>query len=294
MREKFRKLGMVDKITVLVVCILLIPIYLFCMFYNHAYKQSLYTEADQNLVEGSKLVGRIMESRRGDIENALTDIAYSQEFLYFFDDKSDLSEREKAVFLLGIQDEWLNLCHAYPNLFIQMNLYTSNNKLEMGFNRNLTIKKLQSFSNLKEANKHEDIWCGEVTALIKDEDESSKLVNSADVILPVYMNVRNLSTQEIIGIVELDIPLEKMIDSNLLAERKAGMVYVFVNRQGEEIYQIGRKENTVRKEIIISQKLLRSKDINKISLRETVYRIKTIHKGDLGINCIVGMEEEKS
>lgn len=85
--KKFRELSLVYKITTIIVCILIIPTFLIGAFYYQSYKQSLYEEADKKLEESLLSVNRTIENVLADANGALEDIAYSQELLYFLDEK---------------------------------------------------------------------------------------------------------------------------------------------------------------------------------------------------------------
>ena len=117
MRKKFRELGLVYKVTLIIVCILVVPTFLIGMFYYHSYKQSLYKEADKKLEESINEVNNSIKECLEDAQSALNDIEYSQELLYFLDGDSLLSDRECSVFWEDIQQEWITLRQIYPSLF---------------------------------------------------------------------------------------------------------------------------------------------------------------------------------
>ena len=290
MLKKFRELGLVYKITFIIVCILVVPTFLIGMFYYQSYKHSLYEEADKRLKESIQEVDTAVAECLEDANNALNDIAYSQELLYFLDGKNAPSEREISVFWSDIQEEWINLRQIYPNLFSYMNLYTSNEQVISENNWKFSFYPIGELEKLQEAEKYESIWYGEIYSRENTGGETElKLVDSEDLIFPVYLNIRNVSTDEIIGVVELCIPFEKVIAARSLSNEESGVQYIFSGKNGETIYQSGNL--WAQRPEILADDLVSL--VDSVEWDGIVYRILETENAETGIKCMVLLEENR-
>lgn len=289
MRKKFRELGLVYKITLIIVCILVVPTFLIGMFYYRSYKQSLYKEADKKLEESINEVNSSIKECLEDAKSALNDIEYSQELLYFLDGNSVPSERECSVFWEDIQQEWITLRQIYPSLFSYMNLYSSNEQIYSENNWKFKVLSLQEFAAREEAESHEGIWYGDTYSQGSTQESNLNVMDSEDMIFPVYLNIRNVSTDELIGIVELCIPFEKVIASRDLPNKESGVSYIFSDISGETIYSSSnlwvQRPDTLKGDLV-----------SLVDLAEwdgTLYRILEVENEETGIVCTALMEEQK-
>lgn len=238
MMKKILELGLVYKFTIIIVCILIVPTFLVGEFYYQSYKQSLYEDADKKLEESINKVDLAIDSCLNDADSALGDIEYSQELLYFTDEVNRLSEHEISIFWESIQENWINIRQIYPNLFSYMNLYSSNEQIYCENNWKFSFLSLKTFESMEEADTHQTIWYGNAGSIESHTQTINlNLMNAEDIVLPVYLNIRNLSSDKITGIVELYIPFDKVIDARNLPEKETGVNYIFSVPTGEIIYQ---------------------------------------------------------
>lgn len=289
MRKKFRELGLVYKITLIIVCILVIPTFLIGTFYYQSYKQSLYKEAGKKLEESVNEVNNSIKECLEDAASALNDIEYSQELLYFLDGNSVLSDRECSAFWEDIQQEWITLRQIYPSLFSYMNLYSSNDQIYNENNWKFAVFSLLEFAAIEEAENHEGIWYGDVYVQGSTQENNLNVMNSENVIFPAYLNVRNVSTDELVGIVELCIPFEKVIASRTLPNEEAGVRYVFADASGETIYSsadLWTQRPDMLKGDLASL-------VDSVEWDGTLYRILEVENQETGIVCTALMEEEQ-
>ena len=287
MKKRFNELGLVYKITIIIVCILIIPTFLIGAFYYQSYKQSLYDEADKKLEESIYEVNRTIQACLEDANSAINDVEYSQELLYFMDEKSNLSECETEIFLESIQEEWINIRHIYPNLFSYMHLYSANETIKRDGNWKFAFHSLEDFQNLEMAEMYQGIWYGNAYAW-EENGANTSLANQEDLIFPAYLNVRNVSSEKLIGIIELSIPFEKVIDSRNLRNLEAGVKYVFSDSTGATIYQSEELWN--QRPQVLEEDLLSL--VDSVIWNGTVYRILESEIPEIGIMCTVLIEEK--
>lgn len=288
MKKKFLELGLVYKITLIIVCILVVPTFFIGAFYYQSYKKSLYKEADKKIEESINEVNSAIASSLNDANSALSDIEYSQELLYFMDEISQPSDHELSVFWEDIQEEWIDIRQIYPNLFSYMYLYSSNEQVHSENNWKFSILSLSNFENMEEADLYQTAWYGNVYRMESSAQGTDlNLANTEDIIFPVYLNIRNVSSDRIIGIVELSIPFEKVIDSRRLLNETSGVKYIFSDKTGEIIYQsenLGIKRQQIFENDLVSL-------VDSVECNGTVYRILQKENKETGIICTVLLEE---
>lgn len=224
--------------------VLIFPTFLICAFYYDSYQKSLIKDADTSLKEDLDKIGNQMEKNLDIAQNVMDEILYSQEMIYFLDEKSDLSQREIGKFMESIERGWINIRYTYPNMFERMILYSSNQQVEMNMKNNwkLILSPLELFPE-KNVLDGETVSYGEPgkpKAIIRSEKSSSlEIIDDAGLVLPIYLKIRNVSTDEIIGVVELDMPLEKLLDTRDMEESIPDEQFLLINQSGSILYQTG-------------------------------------------------------
>ncbi|MDR0885718.1 MAG: hypothetical protein LBN22_05095 [Clostridiales Family XIII bacterium] len=101
--KRFKDRDLTSKITFIITCILILPTTIIGAFYYYINYNSLLEEADHSLQKEFASISSNMEDNLDKAENVMSEIAYSQELLYFLDEQNHLSEREIKIFLDDIQ-----------------------------------------------------------------------------------------------------------------------------------------------------------------------------------------------
>lgn len=231
----------------MITLVLVIPTTLICAFYYRGFEQSLIQEAEDSLRESLEGISGIIEGNLELAETVMKEIAYSQELVYFLDRESCPSEGEMHIFLQNIQEEWLYIRHAYPNMFSQMNLYMDNPQRGTGNSWKINLYDLDRFKGPDASGKAgQDIFFGKIGEGNRSSGGNGKdfeIANGAARTLPIYMNVRNIRTDEVVGVVELDMPVEKLVDSRTVKSTLGEMAFLLLDEEENVLYQSGEIED---------------------------------------------------
>ena len=143
---------------------------------------------------------------------------YSQELFYFLDAGSTVTPEKTGAFLTELQQKWINIRYAYPNQFRDFFLYSSNPGMETLNSWKWYIRTFsdaqESFDmtsgNLQESASGGFFYASPQMSPPTAEHAGFTVMESRSLILPVWFPVRDFRTQQAVGALRLDIPLEKL------------------------------------------------------------------------------------
>lgn len=250
MKKWFRQISLVYKITFMITALLIIPTACICMFYFRNYENSLKEKAKISIQEEAARISNEVNGNLNIAENVFSDIAYSQELLYFLDDVNDPTEREMTVFFDSIQEKWTDFRYTYPNMFSQMIIYTSNKHLKTENNWKFSLKSMDDFPALDVMDQEKEIVFGapkDTDGIVLDGMENNlKFTDRENLVLPAYLQIRNISTDRLIGVVELDMPLDKLIDSRAVKNMGNDNQFVLYDPKNRILFQTGDYDRNSR------------------------------------------------
>lgn len=247
MRKWFRSRSLIQKITWMITLVLILPTFIICAFYYNSYRKSLIKDADISLKEKMTRVGNQMEKNLDIAQNVMDEIVYSQELIYFLDERNDLSKKEINSFMESIEREWINIRYTYPNMFERMIIYSSNYQVVSNMKNNwkLMVSPMELFTEEFPLDAP-TISYGEPRKpqeLIRSQESSRlRIIDDAGLVLPIYLKVRNVSTEKVVGVVELDMPLEKLLDIREIEAGISSGQFLLLNQSGDMVYQSGELE----------------------------------------------------
>lgn len=236
--------GVITKITWMIAFVLIIPTAVVCIFYYNSYKKTLLKDADNQLEKELESLENTMNSNLDAIHAVINELSYRQEFSYYLDGKNKLSERERRYYTSGMEEELINIRYLYPNLFYQIVVYGENEDIvpnnDWQFSMDI-LKKKDYYSEI--LNSDSDLVYGNV----RNADfltstlhvENLNIVKDGSLILPVYLKIRNISTKDMVGILEVDMPVEKLVGERLFMEQQEDTDYLLFDKNGTPLYQTG-------------------------------------------------------
>ncbi len=248
---KLKKLSLITKITSSVTLILIIPMLVVCFFYFRVFQNSLLNDAHNKLTENLNEVKMEMETNLDMVESVSNELNYLQEFAYFLDAGNVLSNKEQMFYISNVQKELINIRYLYPNKFYYIAIYSSNNQINDKFDRQYSINELKEKPYYEAIiNSPDKISYGQVrdsefkTSNIALNPDNLNLNRSGTLVLPAYLKVHNLSTKDIVGIIELDIQVGKLMDKGNGHSVENGLTYLLLDRQNHIVYQTGKFKDT--------------------------------------------------
>ncbi len=145
-------------------------------------------------------------------EYVMDRISYELELLYFLDDQNQISERERDLFLNEVTQEWTNIQYVYPQLFSNLTIYSSNASIVGESAWKFEILSMEAAEDCTaDITWNGNLGYGAVKVLGNgDSDAETEVRTETSSVLPLYLSVNNVNTDEQIGIVELDMPLDQI------------------------------------------------------------------------------------
>ena len=221
--EKTRKMSMVRKVTLIVTLLLIIPVAALCAYYIETFQVSLTNEAENNMQTALLRMETNIENSVNQAISILDEFRYKQELSYFLDDKNHLSEKEINFYISSIQSERSNIKYIYSGKFNNIGIYSSNEQIsqEKASDFHYYMRDLEKKPYYDEIITNDsDTVFGAIR--ITDmrsaalETKNLNIQETGSLVLPIYRKIYNLNTNELAGVVELDIDVIKLADKQAL------------------------------------------------------------------------------
>ena len=238
--------GVITKITWMIAVVLIIPTAVAGIFYYNSYKKTLLKDAGIQMERELEGLKTTMDNNLDAIHAVINELSYRQEFAYYLDGKNILSERERQHYASGMEEELINIRYLYPNLFYQIVVYGDNESLDLNNDWQFSMDILKKKAYYDEIlHSDSDLVYGSVRKadfLISTLDvDNLNIVKDGKLILPVYLKIRNLSTKDVVGILEVDMSVEKLA-GNLFQKQDRDTDYLIFGRDGTLLHQTGTYE----------------------------------------------------
>ncbi|RGJ01997.1 HAMP domain-containing protein [Hungatella hathewayi] len=238
--------GVITKITWMIAVVLIIPTAVVGIFYYNSYKKTLLKDAGIQMERELEGLKTTMDNNLDAIHAVINELSYRQEFAYYLDGKNILSERERQHYASGMEEELINIRYLYPNLFYQIVVYGDNESLDLNNDWQFSMDILKKKAYYDEIlHSDSDLVYGSVRKadfLISTLDvDNLNIVKDGKLILPVYLKIRNLSTKDVVGILEVDMSVEKLA-GNLFQKQDRDTDYLIFDRDGTLLHQTGTYE----------------------------------------------------
>lgn len=218
--KTIRRMSLVWKMTVITTLLLLIPVIVLGVFYMQTFKVSLMrTESDKMDTALTQMESNIDGSLR-EVTDVFNDLFNRQEFSYILDGKSQPTTGEMGYYMSSLLKSLYNSKQLYDNKYSEIGIYSSNSELVERYHgqKQFYLSELMSKPYYREIEKkgttEDKLIFGSVrqTEISTSKFDVSKLNMAAGemMILPVYRKVDSLNTNEMVGVVEIDISVSKL------------------------------------------------------------------------------------
>jgi two-component system sensor histidine kinase YesM len=224
--------------------VLIVPIGVVCIFYYREFQTSLLNDANNKLKETLTYMETSMNTNLDTIDAVIHELNYRQEFSYFLDEKNMLSEREQTYYISSVQGELINIRYLYPNKFYYIAVFSSNTQVEDKFERQYKLEDLKKKPYYKEIL---DASNSMSYGMVRNSEFKSSNINVKDLnldkkgiqVLPIYLKIYNLSTKQIVGVIEVDMEITKLIKEENLPVTETMADYLLFDQNNQMIYQTG-------------------------------------------------------
>jgi len=234
--------SLVRQLTIIFSGIVIVPTILASIFLLMNSRSLILKESDFQSVQILSQVENSIENNRVLANNVATQIFYQQELQYYLNDTIDISDVKMDYFESLLRTEKANVRNVYKNKFYQMVIYSIAREFPQPFIGILynsdSIETKPYYQEVVTLADHE--YWGEVRPVEPMlEYLGSKVtvspVTTTTFVMPYYRKIYEPVTNRVLGFLELDIQVEKMLDVASVDLGSDQIFYVF-NRSGELIY----------------------------------------------------------
>lgn len=244
--KTIRRMSLVWKMTIITTLLLLIPVIVLGVFYMQTFKVSLMrTESDKMDTALAQMESNIDGSLR-EVTDVFNDLFNRQEFSYILDGKSQPTDGEMGYYISSLLKSLYNSKQLYDNKYSEIGIYSSNKELVERYHgqKQFYLSELMSKPYYREIEKkgttEDRLIFGSVrqTEISTSKFDISKLNMAAGemMILPVYRKVDSLNTNEMVGVVEIDISVSKLAGKTSLDNQEEDAASILMDQDKNVLF----------------------------------------------------------
>lgn len=228
--KKPKSLSISWKFTLIYFLLLMVPTVFIGVSEYQNMVQSIKQQSDGSVSE------RIFQLKQNilytikNTENIAEEIVFGSEFQAFLDDDFSFSSSEIDNFVYSIQNKLINIKHLYPNKFFKIRIFTSNQSTKESYDIIYSLDRLAQknyFPSIARATQ-KIIW-GNIKKAEEFYDVNANISpkQNKDIVIPLYVRITPVISNKLIGVLEVDILIEKMFgDADDLQIGAAGSILV--------------------------------------------------------------------
>ena len=230
-----KKWGLVSKLTLTMSLILLVPVLVMSYTYIETYQTQAMGNVHEKLGDSLFQMEEDMVQILDEANNYMNELFYRLEFPYYLDGDNQLTDNEMNYYISNFQSELINGKYIYNNEFSNIGIYSSNQQIdESQYEWQFYIKDLKKKPYYKEVADGDDV---QIYGKVRDLDLLSSnlktnnlnMGNFSNRVLPIYRKVKNLTTGELVGVMEIDVYVSKLINSNSLKESDEEIYHILLD-----------------------------------------------------------------
>ncbi|ACL75997.1 cache domain-containing sensor histidine kinase [Ruminiclostridium cellulolyticum] len=238
--NKLTRLSLVWQVTIVFSLIMIIPAIVITTSYFEIVRDNLLEEANKKVQENLKKLDSNINSNISDMNSALNQLVFSQEFQYYLNPENNLSTHEKNYYVYSVQNELLNIRYVYTNQFNRLVIYSSNNQIDEYFDWSYHMERLYDrdyYSEIMQSSSEHiygnvRVYDRSLGNLVNYEE----LENKEELVLPIYQKILDIRTKQCIGIIEVDMTMSKLADSSKLIDQDSEVKYLIFDRNQKLVF----------------------------------------------------------
>ena len=243
--HKFQNLSLIWQFTLVIFFILFIPTIIILVLYIQTFQNSLITQGKTLIQNDLNRLSNTMDTSFNMIDSSLAELVYQQEFSYFLNDRTDLTKREQNYFSMNLRSNAIKLRNLYSDYFKHIVVYSSNTQMPESFEYTydfLYMERLQDTKYVSDIIDNPDILIyGKVR---KPDYTYPNTLHNIEVkkleylVVPVYRKIFSINPRDLIGIIEIIVPLDKLIPVDTLTDLEAGVSYFLYDDTSGQLYPL--------------------------------------------------------
>lgn len=242
--------------TMITTLLLLIPVIVLGVFYIQTFKVSLMRTANDTMDAAVAQMENNIDGNLREVTDVFSELFSRQEFSYILDGKNHLSEGEMDYYFSSLLKELYNSKQLYSNKYSEVGVYSSNKQIVERYSgqRQFYLSELMREPYYREIEtSEEELIFGEVrqTRINVSNLEISKLNIATEElqILPVYRKVYSLNTNELVGVVEIDISISKLAGKTALGNKEGDAASILLDRDKNLLFDTKRNKAGLQKAV---------------------------------------------
>ncbi|MFP3156200.1 sensor histidine kinase [Lachnospiraceae bacterium ZAX-1] len=253
--KRYKK-GIVGKMSLATMLLILIPVAVICFLYVHLFLQSSEEKADKELNASLSSMQDSIDDVLSNAEAMLDELFYRQEFSYFMDGDNKLSEREINYYIGSVQKELINNRYLYANIFGTIGLYSDNRQIDetkyVWQRYLLDLEKKPYYAEITQHTKGSIYGMGRKSELATDTLINPKIsaIKNRSYVLPIYRKVYAIGSEDVIGVVEVDVNIFRLIDEGSIRNVSPKAIKIVVDRNKEVMMNTSDEEEPFEQEIL--------------------------------------------
>lgn len=258
LKRHYHGWSIVWKLTIATMLLILIPIFAICVIYIHVY-QSTSTEAADDKLSGVLFrMEKNIDETLSDADSMLDELFYRQELSYFMNDQNQLSQREIQYYVESVEKERVNNRYFYSNMFGNIGFYSANTQInESQYEWQFYLKDLQKkpyYAEITKVAEKSIYGTVRVTELVSSTLGVEKNVVTTDynAILPIYRKVYAIGRKKIVGVVEVDVEVDRMVDINHLRNEHPQITKLIVGKRNNIIINTEKENKKIGEKVVKS------------------------------------------
>jgi two-component system, sensor histidine kinase YesM len=291
--KKMAGISLVWQVTIVFSLIMIIPAVVITNSYFNIVRNSLLEEANKRVQEDLKRMNASMDTNIANMNDALNQMLFSQEFYYYLNPDNTLSNHEKNYYVSSVQNELLNIKYVYPNKFSCLIIYSKNKQIDEYVNWSYHMDRLYNRDYYKELERsNKDRLYGNVRAYDSSMGNLvtyNELQKEEELVLPVYQKINDLKTKKLIGFIEIDMSLDKLVNSKDLINEKSGAKYLIFDRYGSLVYTSDASD----KRKFTSLSFIEQSGVCEVNLGKETYLAAYEKQGDTRLTSVVLMDKNE-
>lgn len=238
--KKITRLSLVWQVTIVFSIIMIIPAIGVTISYFQIVRDNLLEQANIKVQENLKKMDANMDANIGIMNGILNQLAFSQEFPYFLDPNNNLSLHEKNYYVYSVQSQLLNIRNSYTNKFSRLVIYSKNKQIDEYVDWSYYMDRLYNRDYYYEImeSKEKRIY-GNVRLY---DSTLGNLVNYEELekedklVLPIYQKIYDSRSKDCVGIIEINMGIDKLINTNDLLNEDTKVKYLIYDSKGKLVF----------------------------------------------------------
>lgn len=290
---KFTRLSLVVQVTIVFSLIMIIPAIITTTSYFQIVRNNLLEEANKKVQGYLKKMDSNMNTNISTMNSVLNQLTFSQEFQYYLNPDNKLSEHEKTYYTYSVQNELINIRHVYTNKFSRLVIYSKSDQIDEYVDWSYYMNRLYNrdyYYEIIQSSK-EHIY-GNVRlydSTLGNLVDYKELEKQEELVLPIYKKISDTRTKTCIGIIEIDMTLNKLVNISELLSEEADVKYIIFDRNSKLVFS----SDAAKKSEFSSLKFDKKSGITNIRLGSEDYLIAYDKDDKTGLVRVAAMDRQK-